>query len=36
VFYHGKGIIIGYSRKRKLGYACAKSKDEREIMTLIS
>ena len=36
VFYHGKGIIIGYSRKRKLGYICTKSKDEREIMTLIS
>jgi len=25
VFYHGKGIVIGYSRKRKLGYACGKS-----------
>ena len=24
VFYHGRGILIGYSRKRKLGYACGK------------
>ena len=24
VFYHGKDVVIGYSRKRKLGYACGK------------
>ena len=28
VFYCGKDIMIGYSRKRKLGYACTKNKDE--------
>ncbi len=36
VFYHGKDIVMGYSRKRKLGYIRTKSKDEKEIMALVS
>ncbi len=36
VFYHGKDTVVGYSRKRKLGYICTKSKDEKEIMALVS
>ncbi|GAB6100936.1 hypothetical protein JCM16138_01590 [Thermococcus atlanticus] len=36
VFYNGKNIVVGYSRKRKLGYVCAKSKDEKDIMALVS
>ena len=36
MFYHGKDIGMGYSRKRKLGYICTKSKDEKEIMVLAS
>ena len=35
VFYHGKGILISYSRKRKLGYACGKNLTEGLIRKLV-
>ncbi len=35
VFYHGKDIVIGYSRKRKLGYVCTKGEDEKELTYFI-
>jgi len=35
VFYHGKDIVIGYSRKRRIGYICAKDKDKKETMRFL-